>query len=113
MIKPLTTMLLITLSFAAAPAAAADPEILVPGCTGGEVPQPGECVIGAAEAAEEIAAEDGPLFPGFFPGANPNLPPGPTPLNFPVVLPLGVTPFNIPSNLPLGPTPPTRPPFAP
>lgn len=89
-----------------APSAAADPQDLVPGCSG-QVAVPGEC----APQPEESAAELLLLTPGAFPGANPNIPPGPTPLNFPVVLPLGVTPFNIPPNLPLGPTPPSEFPF--
>ncbi len=93
-------------AFTAAPAAAADPQDLVPGC-GGQVAVPGEC----APAPDLVGAEAILLTPGAFPGANPNIPPGPLPLNFPVVLPLGVTPFNIPPNLPLGPTPPTRFPF--
>jgi len=92
-------------AFTAAPAAA-DPQDLVPGCSG-QVAVPGECV----PAPEESAAELLLLTPGAFPGANPNIPPGPTPLNFPVVLPLGVTPFNFPPNLPLGPTPPSGFPF--
>ena len=92
----------------AAPQAVADPEILVPGCEG-QAPQAGACT-----AEPEVISPEGPQpLVGFFEGANPNLPLGPTPLNFPVVLPLGVTPFNVPSNLPLGPTPPTRLPFAP
>ncbi|MBU3751244.1 MAG: hypothetical protein FGM52_12500 [Mycobacterium sp.] len=102
----LAAPVLVFVSFTVAPVAAADPEILVPDC-GGQVAVPGEC----APAPEESAAELLLLTPGAFPGANPNVPPGPTPLNFPVVLPLGVTPFNIPPNLPLGPTPPTRFPF--
>jgi len=99
--------MLSAVSFAAAPAATADPEILVPGCTGGQVPEAGECT-----AQPEVISPEGPQpVLGFFPGANPNIPLGPTPFDFPVVLPLGVTPFNVPVNLPLGPTPPGRLPF--
>lgn len=104
---------LVLASLAAAPAATADPEILVPGCGSGQVAEPGACT---PEPAEELADElaVGPLggTPGAFPGANPNIPPGPLPLDFPVVLPLGVTPFQVPPNLPLGPTPPRGFPFA-
>ena len=94
-------------SLTAAPVAAADPADLVPGCSEGQVAAPGAC---APEPEDTLPAE--PLdaaaaIPGAFPGANPNLPPGPTPRNFPVVIGLGVTPFNVPSNLPLGPTPPS------
>lgn len=95
-------------SFAAAPAAVADPEDLVPECTGGQEAEPGECTPAPGDFSAEASH---PLF-GLFPGANPNLPLGPTPLNFPVVIPLGVTPFNVPVNLPLGPTPPAQSPFA-
>lgn len=93
-------------SFAAAPTAAADPNDLVPACEG-QVAAPGECT------PDPVANIPGgfDFIPGAFPGANPNLPPGPTPRNFPVVLGLGVTPFNVPSNLPLGPTPPSGFPF--
>ena len=100
---------LVLVSFTAAPAAAADPENLVPGCGSGQVAQPGACT---PEPEEGLTV--GPLggTPGAFPGANPNIPPGPLPLDFPVVLPLGVTPFQVPPNLPPGPTPPTRFPFA-
>lgn len=99
--------LLVALVFvwlAAAPAAAADPQILVPGCGEGAA-QPGECT---PEPVDTSGAGHF-LTPGAFPGANPNLPLGPTPRNFPVVIGLGVTPFNVPSNLPLGPTPPGSP----
>ncbi len=77
-----------------APAAGADPQILVPGCDG-QVAQSGACTANPLE--------------GFFGdalGANPNIPLGLTPLNQPVVAPLGPAPQNIPGNLPLGPTPP-------
>ena len=102
---------LVVVSFIAAPTAAADPADLVPGCSEGQVAAPGAC----APVVEDTIT-GGPLgafpgIPGAFPGANPNLPPGPTPRNFPVVLGLGVTPFNVPSNLPLGPTPPSGFPF--
>ena len=79
---------------AGAPAAAADPEILVPGCSG-QMAQPGECVANPLEG----------LF-GDAQGANPNIPLGLTPANQPVVAPLGLTPQNLPANLPLGQTPP-------
>ena len=84
-----------------APRAVADPEILVPECTGGQVAQTGECT------AQPIVGRSGgrsiPL--GNFPGANPNIPPGLTPTNLPVLLPLGLTPRNLPTVLPLGLTP--------
>jgi hypothetical protein len=112
MIKALAMTLLIV-SFLTAPAAAADPQILVPGCTSGQVPQPGVCAASAEEEVVEEARIAGFEIVGFFPGANPGVPPGPLPLDFPVVLPLGVTPFNVPVNLPLGPTPPSRFPFQP
>ena len=109
-------------AFAAAPAAAADPEDLLPGCGSGQVPAAGECIpvqpdvlVEEADAAGVLSGPAGALggIPGAFPGANPNIPLAPLPFNFPAVIPLGVTPFQIPSNLPLGPTPPTRFPFAP
>ena len=86
---------LLAASVVAAPAAGADPEILVPNCSG-QVAQAGECVA------------PNPL-EGFFGdalGANPNVPLGVTPLNQPVVAPLGLLPQNLPVTLPLGPTPP-------
>lgn len=93
----LVTAALLAAALLGAPAATADPEDLLPPCTGGQVPQSGECV------------SDNPL-EGFFGdavGANPNIPTiGLTPLNQPVVLPLGPVPQNLPGNLPLGPTPP-------
>ena len=105
-------------AFAAAPAAAADPEDLLPGCGSGQVAEPGAC---APEPAEVLAEEEGGGIsgaagafggiPGAFPGANPNIPLGLLPFNFPRVLPLGVTPFQIPPNIPLGPTPPSGFPF--
>lgn len=119
MIRFLVALALV--AFAAAPAAAADPEILIPGCgEGGQCPPE---AIDTEAAPDGIEAEgDGPqggvlnafpggLIPGAFPGANPGLPPGLTPRNFPVVLPLGLTPFDVPINLPLGPTPPAGFPF--
>ena len=109
----------VSAALATAPVAAADPEILVPGCAEGQVAQPGECAPEAVDITDAAIplfpgpGADGPLIPGAFPGANPNIPPGPTPFDFPVVIPLGVTPFNVPINLPLGPTPPGRFPFQP
>lgn len=114
MIRGLLTAMMFA-SLAAAPAAAADPNDLVPGCEG-QVAAPGECTPQPEEAAEAAVAgglDTLPGIPGAFPGANPNIPPGPTPFDFPVVIPLGVTPFNVPINLPLGPTPPGRFPFQP
>lgn len=81
-------------SIVCAPVAAADPEDLLPVCSG-QVAEPGECRPNPLE--------------GFFGdalGANPNIPLGLTPLNQPVVAPLGPAPQNLPGNLPLGPTPP-------
>lgn len=86
---------LVGAAFLGAPAAGADPQILVPGCDG-QVAESGAC------------AAPNPL-EGFFgdaTGANPNIPIGVTPLNQPVVAPLGPLPQNLPGNLPLGPTPP-------
>jgi hypothetical protein len=77
-----------------APVAAADPQILVPQCSG-QVAESGECTPNPLE--------------GFFGdalGANPNIPLGLMPLDQPVVAPLGPVPQNLPGNLPLGPTPP-------
>ena len=97
---------LVVVSFVAAPAAAADPNDLVPSCEG-QVAAPGECAPEPEETAGGVALDALPGIPGAFPGANPNIPPVVLPKNFPVVIGLGVTPFNIPSNLPLGPTPPS------
>ncbi len=92
-----------------APAAHADPQILVPGCGEGEA-QTGECAPESLDTEGANASKGGlfpgGLIPGAFPGANPGLPPGPMPRNFPVVIALGLTPFDVPINLPLGPTPP-------
>lgn len=112
MIKALAITLLIV-SFLTAPAAAADPQDLVPSCSAGQAPQPGACAASPEEEVVEEAKSAGFEIVGFFPGANPGTPPGPLPFDFPVVIPLGVTPFNIPVNLPLGPTPPSRFPFQP
>jgi hypothetical protein len=81
-------------SVLAAPAAGADPEILVPNCSG-QVAQAGECVANPLEGFFGDAA-----------GANPNVPLGLTPQNQPVVAPLGLLPQNLPVVTPLGPTPP-------
>lgn len=94
MMRPLSAVLLVS-AFACAPAAGADPEILMPGCTGGQVPQAGAC-----------AAESSEIDLGDAPGANPNVGVGLTPGQLPNVLPLGVTPWNLPVVLPLGVTPP-------
>ena len=78
-----------------APAAGADPDNLVPACSG-QVAQAGECTA------------PNPL-EGFFGdalGANPNIPLSVTPLHQPVVAPPGLLPQNLPVTLPLGPTPP-------
>lgn len=83
-----------------APSAAADPEILVPACSGGQIAQAGECVA--------VNLFDG-LF-GDAPGANPGFPAGLTPQNQPVLAPLGVTPQDFPVVFPLGITPPNIPP---
>lgn len=77
------------------PTAVADPQILVPGCTSGQVAEAGECAPNPLEG-----------FFGDAVGANPNIPLGLTPLLQPVVVPLGPVPQNLPGNLPLGPTPP-------
>jgi len=97
-------MLVVTLTAAAlagAPAALADPQNLDPECSSGQVSPTGECatevIIGRA-GGRNIAL-------GNFPGANPNIPPGLTPTNLPLLLPLGLTPRNLPTLLPLGLTP--------
>lgn len=93
-------------ALAGAPAAVADPQDLEPECSSGQVSQTGECttetIIGRV-GGRNIAL-------GNFPGANPNIPPGLTPTNLPVLLPLGLTPRNLPSVLPLGLTPQNLPP---
>jgi len=83
-----------------APAAAADPSILVPDCTG-QVAQAGACNAIPAEAVDPLEG-----FFGDAPGGNPNVPAGLTPQNQPVVVPLGLTPANLPVVFPLGVTPP-------
>ena len=85
---------LVAAAIAGAPAAAADPANLVPGCSG-QIAESGECAPNPLEG-----------FFGDAQGANPNLPLGLTPANQPVVAPLGLTPQNLPANLPLGQTPP-------
>lgn len=91
---------LLAAAVATAASAAADPQILVPGCTSGQIPQAGECVA--------VNPFDG-LF-GDAPGGNPNIPAGLTPQNQPVLAPLGVTPLDFPVVFPLGVTPPNIPP---
>ncbi len=91
---------LLGVSLTGAPMAAADPEILEPECSSGQIAQAGACV---PEPIGRIGGRPIPL--GNFPGANPNLPPGLTPTYLPVVLPLGLTPRNLPAVLPLGLTP--------
>lgn len=86
---------LLAAGIAAAAPAVADPEILLPTCSSGQVPQSGECVVNPLEGLFGDAA-----------GANPNVPLGLTPLQQPIVTPLGLLPANLPGNLPLGPTPP-------
>lgn len=88
-------------SVAAAPAALADPDNLVPQCSGGQVAQVGECTAPPGEVAASLLD----VVPGNFPGVNPNIPPGLTPLNFPVMFPLGLTPRNFPVLIPQGLTP--------
>ena len=85
----------------AAPAAVADPNDLVPTCTGGQVAQAGEC-----NAAPEASANPLEGFFGDAPGGNPNVPAGLTPQQQPVVVPLGLLPANLPVVFPLGVTPP-------
>lgn len=88
------------LAILTAPAAGADPNDLVPGCTSGQVPEAGEC--------NPVPAEVNPL-EGFFgdaPGGNPNTPAILTPQFQPVIVPLGLTPQNLPVVFPLGITPP-------
>ena len=97
---------LVLTAVAAAPTASADPQDLVPGCTSGQVADPGECAPQPEEAVVGGALEALGGIPGAFPGANPNIPPTVLPLNFPMVLPLGPVPLHQPQNLPLGPTPP-------
>jgi len=90
------------LAILVAPPAVAEPNDLVPACTGGQVAETGECTAVAPEAAVN------PL-EGFFgdaPGGNPNIPAGLTPLLQPVVVPLGLLPGNLPVVFPLGVTPP-------
>lgn len=85
----------------AAPAAAADPNDLVPTCSSGQVPQAGECNPAPAEVANPLEG-----FFGDAPGGNPNTPAILTPQFQPVVVPLGLTPQNLPVVFPLGITPP-------
>lgn len=90
------------LAILAAAPAGADPNDLVPTCSGGQVPEAGECNPAPVEASAN------PL-EGFFgdaPGGNPNTPAGLTPQNQPVLVPLGVLPANLPVVFPLGVTPP-------
>ncbi len=94
MIRFLTAALLAVAAITA-PTALADPNNLVPECTGGQVPEPGQC---------NASPLDG-LF-GDAPGGNPNTQTGLTPQLQPVVAPLGLTPGNLPVLLPLGVTPP-------
>jgi hypothetical protein len=97
----MVALTLIAMSLASAPAAVADPTDLEPDCSTGQVSQTGECttetIIG------RVGGRTVPL--GNFPGANPNIPPGLTPTNLPLLLPLGLTPRNLPVVLPLGLTP--------
>jgi hypothetical protein len=99
-----TTALLATpaaVAVLAAPAAVADPNDLVPACTGGQVAETGECNAAPVEAANPLEG-----FFGDAPGGNPNTPAGLTPLLQPVVVPLGLLPGNLPVVFPLGVTPP-------
>ena len=91
---------LTAVALAGAPAAVADPQNLEPECSSGQVAQAGECT---PEVIGRVGGRNIPL--GNFPGANPNIPPGLTPTNLPVLLPLGLTPRNLPTVLPLGLTP--------
>ena len=92
---------LTAVSLAWAPAALAEPADLEPECSTGQVTQTGECVTETI-----IGRVGGRVVPlGNFPGANPNIPPGLTPTNLPLLLPLGLTPRNLPTVLPLGLTP--------
>ncbi len=104
---PATVLLAVSLagSLVAVPTASAVPAVPPPDCTSDQVPLAGQCI------ARSPAGRPGPQNPLFalFPGANPNLPPGLTPTNLPVVLPLGLTPRNVPTVLPLGLTPQTFP----
>lgn len=83
-----------------APAAVADPNILVPNCTSGQVPEAGQCNA-TPEAANPL---DGVF--GDAAGGNPNVQVGLTPQNQPMLIPLGILPANLPVVLPLGVTPP-------
>ncbi len=107
-----TAFALLTAALIGAGAAGADPADLVPGCTSGQVADPGACTPQSEDAVVDGALGALPGIPGAFPGANPNIPPTVLPLNFPLVLPLGVVPLHVPQNLPLGPTPPAVLPFA-
>lgn len=89
------------LAILAAPNAAADPNDLVPTCTGGQVAETGECNAAPVAAANPL---DGVF--GDAPGGSPNTQVGLTPQNQPMLLPLGVLPGNLPVVLPLGVTPP-------
>ena len=96
-------MLLVALTVSAlagAPVAAADPQDLEPECSG-QVAQAGECT--PETIVGRVGGQNVQL--GNFPGANPNIPPGLTPINLQVVLPLGLTPRDLPTVLPLGLTP--------
>lgn len=97
----MATAALLAVAVLTAPAAGADPNDLVPQCTGGQVAQAGECI---AAPAEEFNPLEG--FFGDAPGGNPNTPAGLTPQFQPVVAPLGLTPANLPVVFPLGVTPP-------
>ena len=98
-------MTLSAMALAGATAALADPQDLVPECTEGQVAQVGECT-----PRPIVGREGGRNVPlGNFPGANPNIPPGLTPTNLPILLPLGLTPRTLPILLPLGLTPQNMP----
>ena len=90
-----------SLAFLAAPTAAADPNDLVPTCTGGQVPEAGECNAAPVEATNPLEGVFGDAA-----GGNPNTQVGLTPQNQPMLVPLGVLPANLPVVFPLGVTPP-------
>jgi len=100
MIRFMVAVVLPLAILTAAPAAA-DPNDLVPACTGGQVAETGECNAAPVEVANPLEG-----FFGDAPGGNPNTPAGLTPQQQPVVVPLGVLPANLPVVFPLGVTPP-------
>jgi len=74
MTKWLVGGLLVVAALLGAPNASADPEDLEPYCTGGQVPDTGECLL----QPQSVYIDDAP-------GANPQMPTGLDPESVPVV----------------------------